>query len=89
MEWKWFDNGIMVFIIFNSIGMGMYDYINEDAGINKILNTVFIIFSLVFTLESIIKIIALGFIFGKNTYLRDPWNVMDFLIVITALMDFF
>ena len=69
--------------------MGMYDYINEDAGMNKFLDAVFNIFSLVFTLESIIKIIALGFIFGKNTYLRDPWNVMDFLIVITALMDFF
>ena len=44
-------------------------------------------FSGLFTLEAIIKIIALGFIFGKRTYLRDPWNVIDFLIVVTAVLD--
>lgn len=33
-----------------------------------------------------VKIIAFGFIFGKNSYLRDPWNVLDFIIVSTSLM---
>ena len=64
MEWKWFDNLIMVFIILNSIGMANYDYIDEDAVKNQYLDKLFNIFSLIFTLEAVIKIIALGFCLG-------------------------
>ena len=32
----------------------------------------------------IIKIVALGFVLNKNSYLRDPWNVLDFMIVGSA-----
>ena len=88
MEWRWFDNLIMLFIILNSIGMANYDYIDDKAVMNIYLNAIFNVFSLIFTLEAAIKIIALGFVFGKNTYLRDPWNVIDFFIVVTGLMDF-
>jgi hypothetical protein len=40
-------------------------------------------FALIFVIEAIIKIIAKGLVFGKETYLRDPWNILDFIIVIT------
>ena len=30
------------------------------------------------------KIVGLGFIFGKGAYLRDPWNILDFVIVMSA-----
>jgi len=32
----------------------------------------------------IVKIVALGFVLNKNSYLRDPWNVLDFIIVGSA-----
>lgn len=35
-----------------------------------------------------IKIIALGFIFNKGSYLRDPWNILDFFIVVTSLLPY-
>ena len=39
-----------------------------------------------FTLECLINIIVYGLICnGKHSYLRDNWNVMDFLIVTTAV----
>ena len=44
-------------------------------------------FSVVFMLEAILKIISSGFIFGKKTYLKDPWNVIDFVIVVAATLD--
>ena len=87
MEWRWFDNIIMFFIIINSLCMASYDYLDEEAPRNKTLNTLFDVFSLIFTIEAIIKIIALGLIFGKRTYLRDPWNVIDFAIVATGIVD--
>ena len=33
-------------------------------------------------MEMIFKIIARGFIFDKLTYLRDPWNWLDFSVVV-------
>jgi len=33
-----------------------------------------------------LKIIAFGFIFNKGAYLRDMWNIMDFIIVVTSLL---
>ena len=40
-----------------------------------------------FTFEALVKIIAVGFLFtGKPSYIRDPWNILDFIIVIAALL---
>jgi len=74
MEWPWFDRIIMTLILINSLCMAFYDYIDDDAPNNKVLDKVFEVFSLLFTIEALIKIIALGFIFGKHSYLHDPWN---------------
>ncbi|MGH0190349.1 UNVERIFIED_CONTAM: hypothetical protein FKN15_045285 [Acipenser sinensis] len=38
----------------------------------------------IFCFEAGIKIIALGFAFHKGTYLRNGWNVMDFVVVLTG-----
>jgi hypothetical protein len=41
-----------------------------------------------FTLEVIIKVIALGFIFnGKESFIRDAWNVIDLTIVIISIFS--
>lgn len=41
-----------------------------------------------FIVEAAAKILALGFVIGKKTYLRDPFNVLDFIIAISALCNF-
>lgn len=33
-----------------------------------------------------IKIMAFGFIFPPKAYLKDTWNLLDFIIVMTSLM---
>ena len=38
----------------------------------------------IFCFEAGIKIIALGFAFHKGSYLRNGWNVMDFVVVLTG-----
>ena len=66
------------------------DYIDKDDKTqrNIILNYVDNAFSAVFIIEAILKIITSGFVFGKDTYLRDYWNLMDFAIVLAAILDF-
>ncbi|XP_054891227.1 voltage-dependent P/Q-type calcium channel subunit alpha-1A isoform X4 [Poeciliopsis prolifica] len=41
----------------------------------------------IFCFESGIKILALGFAFHKNSYLRNGWNVMDFVVVLTGILS--
>nr|ABH12275.1 putative voltage-gated sodium channel [Cyriopagopus schmidti] len=42
------------------------------------------IFTSIYTIESCIKVIARGFILEKFTYLRDPWNWLDFIVIALA-----
>lgn len=39
------------------------------------------IFLAIYTAEMIIKSIAKGFILNKYTYLRNPWNWLDFVVI--------
>ena len=36
----------------------------------------------------ILKILGLGFVFPKDSYLRDSWNILDFIIVISGYIPF-
>jgi len=38
-------------------------------------------FLFMYTAEMILKIFAFGLIFCEGAYLRDFWNVMDFIII--------
>ena len=40
------------------------------------------VFACLYSLEMIVKIVASGFVFHKHAYLRDPWNILDFVVVI-------
>jgi hypothetical protein len=31
----------------------------------------------------------MGFVFEKHTYLRDGWNIIDFMVVISSVLSFF
>lgn len=42
------------------------------------------IFTAIYTFESLVKILARGFCLGKFTFLRDPWNWLDFSVIVMA-----
>ena len=46
------------------------------------------IISVIFIFECVVKIIVMGFYFGEMTYLRDSWNVLDFIIVFFSVVTF-
>jgi len=46
------------------------------------------IISAIFLLECCIKIIVMGFVIGKKTYLKDAFNVLDFVIVLCSVLNF-
>ncbi|XP_075685505.1 sodium channel protein type 2 subunit alpha-like [Rhinoderma darwinii] len=46
-------------------------------------------FTGIYTLESLIKILARGFCLDKFTFLRDPWNWLDFTVILLAYVTEF
>eukprot|EP00756_Hemistasia_phaeocysticola_P021633 Hpha_TRINITY_DN15786_c1_g2::TRINITY_DN15786_c1_g2_i1::g.37396::m.37396/K04834/SCN2A; voltage-gated sodium channel type II alpha len=41
-------------------------------------------FTIAFTVEMAIKVVALGFVAHKKSYLRSYWNMLDFVIVLSS-----
>eukprot|EP01052_Picozoa_sp_SAG31_P021248 SAG31_NODE_1633_length_7689_cov_3.155599_2_plen_1828_part_00 len=51
--------------------------------------TVFNLFcAAVFTVEAGVRIVVQGFVRGKGTYLRSPWNVFDFVLILAIWLSF-
>jgi len=46
-----------------------------------------IAFAVIFSIEAIIKIIADGFLFTPNAYIRNIWNDIDFFVLITLWIN--
>lgn len=79
---KSFEYFIMILIIVNTITLAM-KYHDQPANYSTALDTLNIIFTLLFALESLLKIIAFRF---KN-YFNDFWNFWDFAIVLGSIID--
>ncbi|CAF3763063.1 unnamed protein product [Rotaria sp. Silwood1] len=47
------------------------------------------VFTIIYTLEALTKCVARGFILEKHTFLRDPWNWLDFIVITLAYITFF
>ena len=46
-------------------------------------------FLAIYTLEMAIKCVARGFILNKYTYLRNPWNWLDFTVILSGYLTSF
>jgi len=81
-----FEYFILLIIFFNTITLSMYDYSdrNSDKKNNFLIDIFNMCFSIVYAIEAILRITALGFVFHKRSYLRDPWNLIDFKVVISG-----
>ena len=42
------------------------------------------VFTIIYTIEALTKCVARGFILEKHTFLRDPWNWLDFIVITLA-----
>ena len=86
-----FESIIVLIIFANSLVLAMTDYSDREnlTEYNQTLETISIVFSYIFTLEFVLKVIAMGFVVHKKAYLRDPWNGLDFLVVLGGLTEIF
>ena len=88
VENKWFGNIILILILISTLTLALETPLDDPLGDKiKILGYIDLFMTVVFTFEAVVKIIAFGFAFaGKNSYIREPWNILDFVIVASALL---
>ena len=85
---SYFDAFILVAIILNSILIACVDYraVDDNYQPSIVTSTLFekceVVFTVVFATECLLKVIAYGFMKGRHAYIRDGWNVLDFIIVV-------
>jgi len=53
----------------------------------KVNNDLSRVISYLFVLETVIRVIAAGFVMTKHSYLRDGFNVFDFTLVVTVVIQ--
>ncbi|XP_076316388.1 muscle calcium channel subunit alpha-1-like isoform X2 [Tachypleus tridentatus] len=89
VEWKPFEYLILLTIFANCVALAVYTpYPNSDSNqVNQYLEKVEYIFLVIFTLECFMKIIAYGFLLHPGAYLRNAWNILDFIIVVIGLVS--
>uniref|UniRef100_A0A3B1K9Y5 Voltage-dependent L-type calcium channel subunit alpha n=1 Tax=Astyanax mexicanus TaxID=7994 RepID=A0A3B1K9Y5_ASTMX len=78
----YFEYLMFLLIILNTCSLGL-QHCNQSDHITKLADTLNVIFTVLFTFEMIVKLIA----FKAKGYFGDPWNVFDFLIVIGSIVD--
>ena len=63
----------------------MYQNCDDWPMYEYVLNKSEIVFTILFTAECVIKILARGFVIHKHAYLRDIWNWLDFAVVVSSV----
>ncbi|XP_056591024.1 calcium channel, voltage-dependent, L type, alpha 1D subunit, a isoform X6 [Triplophysa dalaica] len=89
VEWKPFDIFILIAIFANCMALAVYIPFPEDDSnsTNHDLETVEYAFLVIFTIETFLKIIAYGLVMHQNAYVRNGWNMLDFVIVVIGLFS--
>ena len=80
-----FETLVILVIIFNTIVLAMED--PKDDSLSSPFRDFELFFTIFYSIECGLKICSLGLVLNKDSYLRDWWNVLDFLIIFTAWLD--
>lgn len=86
IEWPPFEYTILVTIVANCLVMALEEHLpggdRTPLAVQLELSEPY--FLTIFCIEASCKIIALGLVLHPNSYLRNVWNMMDFIVIGTA-----
>ena len=86
---KIFEIAIISLIVISTLNLAFESPLDDPNGSKlKVLAMIDVGMTVIFTFEAMLKIIAFGFVLnGKNSYMKSGWNVLDFIIVLSALIS--
>ncbi|XP_067640093.1 voltage-dependent calcium channel type A subunit alpha-1 isoform X14 [Eurosta solidaginis] len=88
IEWPPFEYAVLTTIIANCVVLALEEHLPEgDKTVLALsLEKTETYFLCIFCVEASLKILALGLVLHKHSYLRNIWNIMDFVVVVTGFM---
>ncbi|XP_011506186.1 PREDICTED: voltage-dependent calcium channel type A subunit alpha-1 [Ceratosolen solmsi marchali] len=91
IEWPPFEYAVLLTIIANCVVLALEEHLpcQDKTTLAKKLETTEIYFLGIFCVEASLKILALGFVLHRGSYLRNIWNIMDFFVVVTGFITAF
>ena len=79
-----FESFIIFVILLNCITLAQSDSTVEETATQKNID---LVFNIIYTIEMVLRIASLGFVFNQGAYLRSYWNQLDFICVVTAYLE--
>lgn len=80
-----FDNIVLLLIAVSSVALAVDNPLSDPSSSSaKSLKTLEKICTGIFTIEMLFKVFSLGLFMHKEAYLRNNWNVLDGIIVVTS-----
>nr|XP_022322875.1 voltage-dependent calcium channel type A subunit alpha-1-like [Crassostrea virginica] len=87
---KEFEGTVIACIVLSSITLAAEDPTTDHNSIrNQVLFWVDAFFATIFTVEMIMKVIDMGFLLHRGSYLRELSNCFDAIIVVASLVSLF
>jgi len=89
VENKFFEAFILLAICGTCLCLAVFQPMpaGDTTAVNEFLEEIEVIFTVIFTSECCMKIVAYGFIDHPNAYLKNTWNILDFTIVMIGLFS--
>jgi hypothetical protein len=99
--WHWWDRAVLLVIMANAALLAIEDHSPtavdpvtlspdpERSATNSFVQACEPFFTALFTFEAVVKIIAMGFMVDRGSYMRDGFNILDFIVVVSSLLSGF
>ncbi|XP_064423736.1 voltage-dependent T-type calcium channel subunit alpha-1G [Latimeria chalumnae] len=85
---RMFDHIILFIIFLSCITIAMERPSIEPHSAERIFLTLSnYIFTVIFLTEMTVKVVAMGWCFGEQVYLKSSWNILDGLLVMISVID--
>ncbi|KAK3260180.1 hypothetical protein CYMTET_30848 [Cymbomonas tetramitiformis] len=88
LAWRKFDQIMLVMIVISNGTLAATDPLQDKfSERNHVLTKMDNLLNLFFAAEFLLKAIAMGLLLEPDSYLRDYWNILDFICLISSLTD--
>lgn len=83
---NYFAGFIYHMIALNSLLLALDEPQLSDPYQKKTISNLLLFISIIFVVEMVVNVIVSGFYIGEKTYLKDSWNILDFIIVMFSIL---
>ncbi|CEG50199.1 voltage-gated ion channel superfamily [Plasmopara halstedii] len=84
---RYFDSTVFGLIVLSSIALAVDNPLaNPESALATFLKGLDKALAIIFAIEMVIKIVAMGLVMHKGAYLRNGWNIIDGVIVVSSLI---